>query len=456
MRLSGWSWLAVSSLLLGTMTTAETRPQYGATLRATTQIAPASLDPADNTQPDCVARRNLTRLMFDTLVLMDNRGRLQPSLATSWQAEPGDQRWQFWLRRGVKFHDGTPLTPEAVAASIRAANPGWSALPAVDSVVIERDIRDPDVPAQLARARNAIAKRSEGRSFIGTGPFHVTEWQPGKKLALAAEEGYWAGRPFLDAVTVEMGRGTRDQWMALEIGRADIAEIAPEQAHRTNTDGRRVVTSAPIELLALIFARDRKPPEDGKLLDVLALSIDRASIGNVVLQGTGEPSAAILPNWISGYAFVFPVDQNLVRARQERSQVRQAPSWTLGYDAGDPIARVIAERIVLNARDAGITLQTTASATFDLRLSRLTLASVNPRVSLASVAASAGLPALKLGGNATDDLYQSESAMLQTQQLIPLFQLPVNYALNSNVQDWNQDRDGTWHVENVWLGSSKP
>jgi len=73
MRLSGWQWLAVSSIVLSAVAVAETRPQYGATLRAATSIAPVSLDPSDKTQPDTVAKRNLTRLMFETLVTMDDR-----------------------------------------------------------------------------------------------------------------------------------------------------------------------------------------------------------------------------------------------------------------------------------------------------------------------------------------------------------------------------------------------
>ena len=156
---------------MAVLASAETRPQYGSTLRMATRIAPQNLDPADKTQPDSCARRNLTRLMFETLVTLDDRGRVAPSLATSWQAAPGNQRWQFSVRRGVKFHDGSLLTPEAVAAALRTANPDWSVSAAGDSIVIERDSSDPDLPTRLALSRNSITKRSEGGTLIGTGPF---------------------------------------------------------------------------------------------------------------------------------------------------------------------------------------------------------------------------------------------------------------------------------------------
>jgi peptide/nickel transport system substrate-binding protein len=453
MKLSGWQWLAVSSGLLCALASGETRPQYGAILRMATRIAPQSLDPADKSQPDSVAKRNLTRLMFETLVMLDDHGRLQPALATSWQAAPGNQRWQFWLRRGVKFHDGSPLTAEAVAAAVRVANPDWNVSPAGDSVVIERDTGDPDLPARLAQPRNAIAKRSEGGTLIGTGPFHITNWQPGKKLALAADEGYWGGRAFVDAIEIEFGKSTRDQLMALDLGKADIAEVAAEQSRRAATEGRRVTSSSPVELMALVFGHDRMSPEDGTLREALALSIDRKAIRNVVLQDAGDVSGGILPNWVSGYGFVFMANQNLERAQQLRSEVKYAPSWTLGYDADDPLAHVMAERITLNARDAGIRLQVTTAATADMRLMRLTLASLNGRIALAAAASSAGMLPPKMSGGSVGELYQVENTMLQTQRVIPLFQLPASYALSPAAKDWSEDRDGLLHLDDVWLGS---
>ncbi len=449
MRLFVWQWLVVSSILLSAV--AETRPRYGATLRTATNIAPVSLDPA--AQPDTVAKRNLTRLMFESLVTVDYRGRIRPALATSWQAAPGNQRWQFWVRRGVKFHDGSPFTPEAVAAALRAANPEWSVSPAADSVIIEQTISDPDLPAWLARPRNAITKRSEGGTLVGTGPFQIADWQPGKRLALAANENYWGGRPYLDAIEIELGKASREQLLALDLGKLDMAEVVPEQSHRAATEGRHVITSAPVELMALMFTRDPQSPQEGKLREALAVSIDRNSIGSVVLQGAGEPTGGILPNWISGYGFVFSSGQNLDRARELRSEVPRAPVQILTYDASDPLARVIAERIVLNARDAGISLQTTTSGTSDLRLVRLPLASLDARVALVAIAASANLPVPKFTGNSAEHLYQAESGILRAQRIIPLFQLPVSYALSPAVKDWHQDRDGSEHLEDAWMGS---
>jgi len=456
MRLSGFPLLVASSLALAVAAPADTRPAYGGTLHASVRIAPVSLDPADTSEPDSIGRRNLMQLIFDTLLTLDRQGRFEPALATAWQAEPGNQRWHFSLRKDVYFHDGSLLTPEAVAASLRTANPAWKVLAGADSVVVECDSPAPDVPAQLARARNGIAKRSTGRNPIGSGPFHITDFQAGKKLTLAAQENYWGGRAYVDTIEIELGRNGRDQLIALDLGKADIAEVPPEQAQRAAGEGRRLVTSAPVELMALVFAHDSESQEESKLRQALALSIDRASVRNVVLQGVGEPTGAILPNWVSGYAFLFPQGQNLIRARQLRGEVRQAWAWNLAYDGTDSLARVIAERVALNARDAGIPLQPGAAPHAGLRLVRIPLASLDPRIALASVAGVAGLPVPRFSVGSADDVYQAENAMLQTQRVIPLFQLPACYVLTPSVHDASQSRAGDWHLEDVWLEIKVP
>src|SRR6185437_9499489 len=119
-------------------------------------------------QSGALDERNLASLMFDTLVVLDEHGRPQPGLALTWQAEPGGQRWQFQLRPGLRFHDGTAVTAEQVAASLRAANPNWKVQPEGDAISIQCDAQS-HLPAELALSRNSIVKRG-GAKVLGTGP----------------------------------------------------------------------------------------------------------------------------------------------------------------------------------------------------------------------------------------------------------------------------------------------
>lgn len=463
MKLCAWQWLVISSLVAGVAAAgivaagAETRPQYGGTLRVAMHAAPASLDPADSTQADSFARRNLTFLIFETLVAADAGGRLHPGLASSWHASSGptldNQRWQFQLRRQVKFHDGTALTAELVAASLRVANPGWKIMSEIDSVVIELEAADPELPAELALPRNAIVKRTADGKLSGTGPFHISDWQPGKKLVLAAAEDYWKGRPYLDTIEIEMGRSLHDQLIALELGRTELVEVAAEQSHRVTMEGRPVAASEPVELIALLFAHDAQTPAEKSLRDALALSVDRGSIRSVLLQGTGQPAGSILPNWMTGYGFVFPADADLARARHEREEAKVASVWTIGYDPGDSISHLLAERIALNARDAGLILQPTTAVTADMRVARIPLVASDPWITLREVATSAGLARPAADGGSVEELYGAEQTILATQRIIPLFHLPVTYAASASLHDWKPGLDGSWDLADVWLGS---
>ena len=451
MRRIGYLRLAVSSLVLAVTASAATRPHYGGTLRVEMRAAPASLDPV---QAEASGTGNLSRLVFDTLVRLDDRGIVQPGLATSWTAESGNLRWHFVLRPGVTFQDGSTLTAEIAAASLRAANPQWKVFASEDSVIVEFDLAM-ESPAILALPRNGIAKRVGG-TLVGTGPFAVGQWQPGKELTLSANNDYWDGRPFLDSIEVDFGKSFRDQMIALDLGNAEVIEIPPEQARHALAENRRVESSAPVELMALEFSRAPGTEDEGQLRQALGLSIDRNLLNNVMLQGGGEPTASLLPEWMTGYAFLFPASVDLPRARQITGSLRQPAPWTLAYDGSDPVSRVVAERIALNARDAGLAINLTTSSAADIRLLRIPLASLDAPVALSGLAAALGLPQPKINGAGPEDLYTAESALLQSQRIIPLLHLRVSYGLSKSVHNWSSGPGGEWELPQVWLGGGQP
>jgi len=414
--------------------------------------APLSLDPADPAHP--AGTQELSRLLFDTLVELDARGMPQPAVAIAWEPEPGQQRWRFNLRPGVTFDDGTPVTAEAVAASLRAANANWTVSATGDAILIVRDSAAPGLPAELALPRNSIAKRGTGR-IRGTGPFALAQWEPGKKIVLTAREDYWRGRPFLNAIEIELNQGPREQMIALDLAKLDVIEVAPEQARQAAAEGRRVTNSLPVELVALVFNREQSP-EDGRLRQALNLSLDRDALNRVFLHGESEPTAGLLPDWMTGYGFVFSSSVDLDRARQLRTGLRQAAPWSLSYDAADPLLRLIAERIALNARDTGLNIQPGNSGAADLRLARMRLPSLDARTSLSAFAAQFGLALPRVDSDSAQDLYAAESALLQSQRVIPLLHLRAHYCVGANLKHWNAAEDGVWDPADAWLITEKP
>jgi len=443
----------VALTIASTIATAATRPRYGGTLRVMLQSAPESLDLPQNAAPtDYWDMARTLSLIGDTLVTLDAQDRPHPELAVAWQSDASARHWQLTLRHGAKFHDGTAASPAAIAQILGALHPGWNVRALGDSVSIDSETPMPSLLAELALPRNLLLKRNakDNRVPIGTGPFLVADWQPGKYLKLAASEDSWAGRPFVDAVEIEFGKSLRDQAIALELNKADIIEAAPDaaggsQAHNVSSSS----SSLPAELLALVFSVNSKA-QDPRPREALALAIDRKPIQSVLLKGAGEPASSILPNWMTGYTAVFSAQSNPQRARAVLADSRQSAlnlSYGLSYDPRDPQAQLIAERIALNAREVGITVQVSLSGAEDIRLMRVVLPSPDPATSLAEAARQLGLPPPALPApheNSLDDWYQAERSLLDGYTVIPLFHLPVASAASARVRGWAPDRLGTW------------
>jgi ABC-type transport system substrate-binding protein len=444
--------LALNSALPVIPMVAATRPHYGGVLHIAIRAAPASLDPAESIRADWLAGGNLSRMLFDTLVCFDERGDLQPALAISWHADPGNQRWHFSLRSGVTFSDGTPLSAELVAGSLRTSNPHWKILSAGDAVFIETDSPNPNLAAELALPQNSVVNR-RGKQISGTGAFVISHWEAGKKLAVGARDDYWGGRPFVDSIEIEFGQSLKQQAISLDLHKAQVVEAAP--GGRPSATGNFTLRiSAAVELMALVFDTGPTSPDEARLRNALALSIDRDSLNSVVLQGAGEPSAALLPNWMTGYAFIFPHAMSLERARQELTATRQKRPWMLAYDDSDPMARVIAERIVLNARDAGLILQL-ATGDADLHLTRVAMVSPDPHIALARLAEMLGLGQPKFADNEVDDLYAAENNLLQSRRILPLLHLRNASEALPAVHNWLPAQDGGWRLQYAWLEPEK-
>lgn len=444
--------LLVSSLLwLAALAFAEPRPHYGGTLRIAMKEAPQALDPA---LLSSAGASNVANLIFETLTQLDDRGYPQALLAASWQAEPGNQRWRISLRAGVSFHDGFPLDAASVVASLRSSNPEWKVVSVGEMIFIETSSPDPFVPAELALTRNAIVHRSSN-SVSGTGPFSIGDWTPGKHLALSANQQYWGGPPFLDSMEFSFGLNDREQLLDLDLGKIDVIEIAPETIRRARAEGRTVLSSQPVELMVLEFSTDAQSDDDVHLRNAFLAALDKYSLADVVLQGGGTPAAGLLPNWLSGYEFGLPQASGSGFVRQERTQVRHAVNWTLTYDTSDPIARVIAERVLLNARDAGINLQLVTTGASDIRLIRVPLLCSDPHLALADLARAFQLTPPVFTGGSVEELYTAEKALLQPHRVIPLLHLKSALAISGKIRTISIAPDGRWQLSNTWLAPEK-
>jgi hypothetical protein len=208
--------------------------------------------------------------------------------------------------------------------------------------------------------------------------------------------------------------------------------------------------------------------------EAMSLSLDRQTMANVLLQKQAEPASALLPQWLSGYAFLFTMETNIDRAKEIRASlpVKMAAGTEplrLRVDApGDP-AKLLGERVAVNARQAAILVQvvnragprgaTTATTALSdpatgIHLFSWHYSSPSPTVELESMVSALNFgdsPESAVCSTDPEQFYTREKKLLEERRLRPLVALPEYIGLSQNVRDWMPARCGEWHLADVWL-----
>jgi len=453
---------------------------------------------------DSVTNEKLAALVFDRLVTLDNYGRFQPQLMTEWSHDATFKRWQFTLRANVKLSDGSALSAAEVVAALQPLLPNGQQITASgNSVVIQSAVAMPDLLEELASGRFFVYRVQPDGTLMGTGPFFVTEasaetHKPSNStsatkepdgtpsvrpasdenamshLHFRANEDTWSGRPFLDAIDVTLGVPPLRQLFDLQLGKVDLVELSPDMVRRAMQENLRVWASAPVTLYGLRFDDAQPAAADPKLREALALSLDRHTMANVLLQKQAEPAAALLPQWLSGYAFLFTMEQDIERAKEIRAALPANAAAGKGplrlrVEASGDLAKLLGERIAVNARQSAISLQvvnraasrgsssataTSNDATPGLHLFLWHYSSLSSRVELESFVSTLNLG--ESSGSAVssadpEQLYAQEKKLLEERRVLPLVVLPEYIGLGPNVRDWMLARWGEWHLADVWL-----
>ncbi|HXY25821.1 MAG TPA: ABC transporter substrate-binding protein [Candidatus Acidoferrum sp.] len=468
-----------------------------------------SLDPREWKlgSPESAINAKLAALVFDRLMVLDTYGRFQPQLAAEWSHDPSFKRWQFSLRASVKFSDGTPLTTADVVAALQPLLAhGQQISAAGNNVLIQSTEAIPDLLEELSSGRFFIYRVQPDGTLLGTGPFFVTDSSPSPNktqsslnaastnpsvttaqaavakpsvLHFRANEGAWSGRPFLDSIEVTLGVLPLRQLFDLQLGRADLVELSPDLVRRAMQENQRVWSSTPVVMYGLAFDDSQPLASDAKLREAFSLSLDRQTMANVLLQKQAEPAAALLPQWLSGYAFLFKMETNLDRAKELRAALPSNAAASveplrLRVDAAGDLAKLLGERVAVNARQALIPVQiqnrpllrsshTSSTSASDppagLHLFVWHYSSLSPRVELETFVSSLNLGTASQSESTSADpeqLYARERKLLEDRRVLPLVALPEYVGLGHNVREWMPARWGEWHLADVWLDVPEP
>ncbi|MCU0912634.1 MAG: ABC transporter substrate-binding protein [Rhodobacteraceae bacterium] len=279
----------------------------------------------------------------ETLVGADPQGNLLPGLATGWTVSDDGLTWRFDLREDVLFHDGTPMTPEAVANALELARgkpgpvstlPIAAITPQPGAVVLTLTEPRAALPAFLAEARTQIlapsAYGADGQaiSVIGTGPYAVTELTPPLSLKATAFAEYWGAAPHVPEVTyTAVGRAETRALMA-ESGDADfVFNLDPATVTRLSESEAVEVHSVAIPRSLLLKVNAAHPfldrPEARR---ALSLAIDRAGLAQAVLrypEGAGQLFPPSIGAWHN--PSLVPLEYDPARAKTLLADLGWAP-----------------------------------------------------------------------------------------------------------------------------------
>ena len=280
------------------------------------------------------------RHVFDTLVDVDETLALKPGLAVSWDAVD-DTTWEFELREGVTFHDGTPFTAEDVKFSIERIPVVTGPMPMtlytkyVDSVEVVDDytIRvktkgiAPALPNDFTRLfvvpseiglEAGNEEFNSGETAIGTGPYTFVSWQPKGDLVLERFDGYWGDAPAWERVVRKEIPDDAARVAALLSGQVDLINYVPASdylAMQNNSDIETFISDSVYILNVQPSVKDDEPQpitvngepvegnplQDVRVREALDLAINRDVLVNVVLEGLGTPANQLMPEGFFGY-----------------------------------------------------------------------------------------------------------------------------------------------------------
>jgi peptide/nickel transport system substrate-binding protein len=287
------------------------------------------------------ANMSMSRHFFDTLILQDEERRLRPGLAVSWRAlDP--TTWEFKLRAGVKFHDGSEFTAEDVKYTLWRAvnvpnNPGSFEVyirNVKEAIVVDahtihlKTARPyPQLPGDMStfgiishrHADFATTKDfASGKAMIGTGPLKFVEWVPGDRIVAVRNESYWGERPAWDKVTFRFVNNNPTRVAALLSGEVDVIEQVPSTdipmlAKRSELTlyrktGNRLIhlqLDSHRDVSPYVTDKSGKPLASNPLKDArvrLAISkaINRPAIADRTLNGAGIPAGQVMPDGYYG------------------------------------------------------------------------------------------------------------------------------------------------------------
>jgi nickel transport system substrate-binding protein len=331
-------------------------------------------------------------MLYEPLVRYGAGGRIESCLATSWELEEDGRAWNFTLRPGVRFSDGSPFDAAAAKANIdvllaHRERHAWlelmariEAAEAPGPATLRLRLNQPYDPAlfdlslirPLRFASPAVLRAEGGVSApIGTGPWRLAETRRGERDVFLRREDYWGEKPALRQVVVKVVGDANTRALALEAGEIDLAygadQLDADTFRRFAGDARfTTAISPPMATRMLAINSGRAPTDDPTVRRAIHQGIDRGALLRHVLQGTEPPADTLFPQAPPNLLSPLPFDPAAAARMLDeagwlprsgggpRRKQGAVLSLDLCFAGGDALQKALAEAIQSDLARIGI------------------------------------------------------------------------------------------------------
>jgi peptide/nickel transport system substrate-binding protein len=354
-------------------------------------VAPTWFDPS--AAPPQITPFGVLYAIHDALVRPIPGHKMAPSLAESWKESPDGKVYEFKLRRGLKFHNGEPVTAEDVKFSYdRYRGASFSEFQArvqqvevVDPLTVRFHLKEPwpdfmTFYGTTATAAGLVVPKKyvtqvgdEGfrKHPIGAGPYKFISTKPGVEVVLEANTSYWRRVPNVKRLVIKSVPDNSTRAAMLKTGEADIGvALDGPEAESVKKDPRlQLVASKHASIMWIEFAEQwdpKSPWHDRRLRQAVNHALDRKAINEAACLGFCPPAGVIVPRVMDFALQVEPPAHDPQRAKQLLAEA----GYPNGLDAGEltpiPPFFTVGESVVnyLNAVGIRVRMRTIERATF--------------------------------------------------------------------------------------------
>ncbi|MBW2146227.1 MAG: glutathione ABC transporter substrate-binding protein [Deltaproteobacteria bacterium] len=359
-----------------------TASEGGKTIVFAQGAEPISLDPPNQTDNPS---EMVVRHIHDNLVNFTEKMDIVPMLATSWETTKDGLTWTFHLRKGVKFHDGTPFDADAVIFNLKRVtnpkkrlkrtalyNPFIKSFEAVDTYTVRIQLKAPfgALLAHFAHGAGGMVSPKNWEKYqdkislhpVGTGPYIFEEWVPGDRIVLKRNDTYWKGKPKVEKIVFTPVPEAGSRVMMLETGQADVAFPIPliEVNRLRKTKGVKVITGDTARVIYIGVNNLKKPYTDVRVRQALNYAVNKESIVKNILKGMAKPSKSMIGSLVWGYSPIKSYEYNPQKAKELLAEAGypngfEASLWT--PEGRYPMDAQISEAVAGQLKKVGITVR---------------------------------------------------------------------------------------------------